>query len=174
MRLGIVKEVHVDERRVAIAPSNVRKLIDRGFQVSLESGAGIGASFPDDAYRDAGAEIAAGPREVWEQADIMLKIRAPEQHLGLGVDEVELLREGQVLISMLWPAQNKELIDRIAARKATAIAMDQIPRITRAQKMDVLSSTANIAGYRAVVEAANHFGSFFTGQITAAGKVAPA
>jgi NAD(P) transhydrogenase subunit alpha len=174
MRVGIVKEVHLDERRVAVAPSGVRKLIARGFEVSIESGAGAGASYPDEAYVEAGADLAPGPSEVWKQADIVLKVRPPEEHPGLKLHEADLLREGQVLISTLWPAQNKELVDRIAARKATAIAMDQIPRITRAQKMDVLSSTANIAGYRAVVEAANHFGSFFTGQITAAGKVAPA
>jgi len=174
MKLGIPKEIHDGERRVAVAPPTIAKLRKRGFDVVIEAGAGIGASYPDETYAEVGAEIAPDARTVWEQADIVLKVRAPEAHPATGEHECDLLREGQLLICMLWPAQNKELIDRIAARKASAISMDQIPRITRAQKMDVLSSTANIAGYRSVVEAANVYSSFFTSQMTAAGKVAPA
>ena len=110
---------------------------------------------------------------MWSDSDVILKVRAPQNHPDAG-DEVELLNSGTVLISFLWPAQNPELLDKLAAKGVTAMAMDSVPRISRAQKLDALSSMANIAGYRAVVEAANHFGRFFTGQITAAGKVPPA
>ncbi len=174
MKLGIPKEIHDGERRVAVAPPTIAKLRKRGFSVVIEAGAGTGASYPDESYTEAGADVVPDARAVWEQADVVLKVRAPEAHPTTGEHECDLLHEGQLLICMLWPAQNKELIDRIAARKASAIAMDQIPRITRAQKMDVLSSTANIAGYRAVIEAAQVYSSFFTAQMTAAGKVAPA
>jgi NAD(P) transhydrogenase subunit alpha len=173
MKLGIVKEVHPGERRVAVAPKTAAKLAKRGFELLVERGAGDGASYPDRLYEETGATI-AGCAEVWAQADVILKVRAPEQHPQLGKDECELLREGQILICHLWPAQNPELLERIAARKATALSMDMIPRITRAQKMDTLSSMANIAGYRAVIEAAHVFGSFFTGQMTAAGSTKPA
>ena len=145
-----------------------------GFDTVIEAGAGAAAAFADDQYVAVGAEVVEGARAVWDVADIVVKVRAPEQHPTLGVHEAELLREGCTLISLLWPAQNKELVDRLAQHKVNAIAMDAIPRISRAQKMDVLSSMANIVGYRAVVEAANEFGSFFTGQFTAAGKVPPA
>ena len=111
---------------------------------------------------------------MWAEAEIILKVQPPDVNTALGVHEAELLRPGATLISFIWPAQNKELVERLAARKVTVLAMDQVPRITRAQKMDALSSMANIAGYRAVIEAANRFGRFFTGQITAAGKVPPA
>lgn len=157
-----------------MSPQAVAKVIGLGFEVAVEAGAGAGASYPDSAYLEVGATIAEGARAVWEQADIVCKVRAPEPHPDLGVDEAELVRKGQVLVAMLWPAQNPELLERLGAHGCTAIAMDAVPRISRAQKMDVLSSMANIAGYRAVIEAANVFGSFFTGQFTAAGKVAPA
>jgi NAD(P) transhydrogenase subunit alpha len=125
-------------------------------------------------YAAVGVEIAPDARSLWNNADIILKVRAPEMNASLGVDECELLSPGKTLISFIWPAQNPDLLERIKARGATAMAMDSIPRISRAQKMDALSSMANIAGYRAIVEAAQHFGRFFTGQITAAGKVPPA
>ena len=125
-------------------------------------------------YRDAGVAIVSDTRELWAGSDIVLKVRAPEQHAGLGVHETELLREGGTLVSFIWPAQNEALMEQLKARKATVLAMDSVPRISRAQKLDALSSMANIAGYRAVIEASNHFGRFFTGQITAAGKVPPA
>ncbi len=173
MKLGIVKEIRPDERRVAAAPSTVGKWVKAGWEVVIEAGAGARASYPDALYVAAGATIAARAEEVWAAADVLCKVRPPAERPG-GGHEADLAREGQVVISFLYPAQNRELVDRLAARKATVLAMDCIPRISRAQKVDALSSMANIAGYRAVVEAAQRFGSFFTGQITAAGKVAPA
>ncbi len=174
MKIGVPKEIHESESRVATTPDVAGQLIGMGFTVSIESGAGVRANFTDDAYREAGVEIVADTRELWSQSDIVIKVRPPETHPELGVDETELLREGATLISFVWPAQNPELMDRLQAKQATVLAMDSIPRISRAQKLDALSSMANIAGYRAVIEAANHFGRFFTGQITAAGKVPPA
>jgi len=140
----------------------------------VENGAGTLANFADEAYAEAGATLVADVRALWSAADIVLKVRAPEEHPGLGVHEASLLRAGQTLISFIWPAQNPELMEQLAATGATVLAMDSVPRISRAQKMDALSSMANIAGYRAIVEAAGRFGRFFTGQITAAGKVPPA
>src|SRR5690606_10191103 len=174
MRIGVPKEIHGGEKRVATTPAVAAQLAKLGFSVTVETGAGTAASFDDAAYLQAGASIAAGPAELWAESDVILKVRAPERHPDLGRDETELLRAGQLLISFLWPAQNPELLERIAARGATALSMDAIPRISRAQKLDALSSMANIAGYRAVVEAAQQFGRFFTGQFTAAGKVPPA
>ncbi|MBF0289106.1 MAG: Re/Si-specific NAD(P)(+) transhydrogenase subunit alpha [SAR324 cluster bacterium] len=174
MKIGIPKEVHPEERRVAAVPGTVVKLKKMGFDISIESGAGIAAKFTDEAYKEAGATIVSDVKSIWSDSDIVMKVRAPEKHPKLKKDEVELLKEGGTLISMIWPAQNQELLEKLAARKATVFAMDSIPRISRAQSMDVLSSMANVAGYRAMVEAANHFGRFFTGQITAAGKIPPA
>ena len=145
-----------------------------GFTVAVEHDAGAAASFNDEDYVAAGAQIIDGPRELWQAGDIVLKVQPPAMHPGLNVHEADLIREGGTVISFLYPGKNKEIVDRLAARKATAIAVDQIPRITRAQKMDALSSMANIAGYRAVVEAASFYGRFFTGQMTAAGRVPPA
>jgi len=145
-----------------------------GFTVAVEHDAGAAASFGDDDYVAAGAEIVRGPRDLWQKGDIILKVQPPSMHPALNVHEADLIREGGTLISFLYPGKNKEIVERLAARKATAIAVDQIPRITRAQKMDALSSMANIAGYRAVVEAASFYGRFFTGQMTAAGRVPPA
>src|SRR5258706_937967 len=174
MKIGIPKEVHAGEKRVAATPETVGQLMKLGYAVAIESGAGADAQFADDAYRAAGAQIVADARSLWAQSDIVLKVRAPERHPKLGVDESELLRDGSTLLSFIWPAQNPDLLARLKARRVTVIAMDSVPRISRAQKLDALSSMANIAGYRAVVEAAQHFGRFFTGQITAAGKVSPA
>ncbi|MEO8008152.1 MAG: Re/Si-specific NAD(P)(+) transhydrogenase subunit alpha, partial [Betaproteobacteria bacterium] len=174
MKIGIPKEVHAGERRVAATPETVGQLAKLGYAVAIEAGAGEGAQFSDAAYRAAGAQIVADTRALWAQSDIVLKVRAPEQHPKLGVDESELLHEGTALLSFIWPAQNPQLLERLKARRVTVIAMDAVPRISRAQKLDALSSMANIAGYRAVIEAAQHFGRFFTGQITAAGKVPPA
>ncbi|MCK5720781.1 MAG: Re/Si-specific NAD(P)(+) transhydrogenase subunit alpha, partial [Thiomargarita sp.] len=129
---------------------------------------------PDEMYQEKGAEIIEDAQKIWAESDIILKVRSPEMHPDLNTHEAELLREGMCLISFIWPAQNSELMDKLAARKITVMAMDSVPRISRAQKLDALSSMANIAGYRAIIEAANHFGRFFTGQITAAGKVPPA
>ncbi|MDD1650132.1 MAG: Re/Si-specific NAD(P)(+) transhydrogenase subunit alpha [Methylococcaceae bacterium] len=167
MRIGVPKEVHPGEKRVATVPEVAEKLIKLGFSVTVESGAGEGAQFSDDAYREAGCDI-ADSAALWQQADIVLKVRAPQP------SEVELLRKGASLVSFVWPAQNPELLENLANKGATVIAMDSVPRISRAQKLDALSSMANIAGYRAVIEAAHEFGRFFTGQVTAAGKVPPA
>ncbi len=173
MKIGVVKEAWPGECRVAASPKNVQRLIKQGFEVQVESGAGIAASFTDQAYQDAGASI-CDTRAAWGQSDVVIKVREPMERTDLDLHEADLLSEGGTLISFIWPGQNKDLVDRLSARKATVLAMDCIPRISRAQKMDALSSMANIAGYRAVLEAANEFGSFFTGQMTAAGKVPPA
>jgi NAD(P) transhydrogenase subunit alpha len=174
MKIGIPKEIRPGERRVAATPETVSRLLKLGFEVAVQSHAGAGASFEDAEYSAIGATVVPSARELWEQAEIVLKVQPPELNPELGVHEAELLREGATLVSFIWPAKNGELVDRLAARRATVLAMDQVPRITRAQKMDALSSMANIAGYRAVIEAASFYGRFFTGQMTAAGKVPPA
>ena len=171
MKLAVPKECRPGERRVAVTPENVARLVKLGFAVAIEHDAGAAASFGDDDYVAAGAEIVADTRTIWQTGDILLKVQPPAAHPTLGVHEADLIREGGTLISFLYPGKNTDIVQRLAARKATAIAVDQIPRITRAQKMDALSSMANIAGYRAVVEAASFYGRFFTGQMTAAGKV---
>ena len=168
MIIGVPAETEAGEKRVATVPEVVSKLIQLGFGVLVESGAGAAANFDDESYRAAGAEVAQGASAVWSRADVIFKVRAPSEA------EVGLMREGTTLVSFIWPAQNPDLMKALAARKATVLAMDSVPRISRAQKLDALSSMANIAGYRAVIEAANAFGRFFTGQITAAGKVPPA
>ena len=174
MKVGIPSEVYPNERRVAATPETVKRLTKLGFEVLIESGAGSKADFPDAVYEAAGCTVIPTTEALWAAADIVIKVREPMEHPTLGKHEAELLRPGQVLISFIWPAQNKALVERLAERKATVLAMDAVPRISRAQKLDALSSMANIAGYRAVVEAANNFGRFFMGQITAAGKVPPA
>lgn len=168
MKIGIPKEIHKGERRVASTPDVVAKLSKLGFSVAVEAGAGAAASYTDDAYSAAGCEIVSSAKDLWAQSDIILKVRAPEG------DEATLLKSGQTLISFLWPAQNPGLLKDLTDCGVTAIAMDSIPRISRAQKMDALSSMSSISGYRAIIEAAERFGRFFTGQITAAGKVQPA
>ena len=174
MRIAVPTEIHPGESRVATTPEAVTHLKKLGFDVAVEAGAGAAASYSDRAYIDAGATIAASARELYSAADVILKVRAPQKHPTQGYDEVDLLKPGQVLISFLWPAQNPDLLARLAAKGVTALAMDSIPRISRAQKLDALSSMANIAGYRAIVEAAQSFGRFFRGQVTAAGKIPPA
>ena len=166
MKIGVPKETVAGERRVAATPETVKRLAKHGFTVCIEAGAGAQAGFLDHLYREAGAEVVDRPA-AWG-ADIVTKVHPPTG------DEVVLLREGATLVSLLFPAQNEPLVSQLAARKITALALDCVPRITRAQKMDVLSSMANIAGYRAIVEAANAYGGFFGGQMTAAGKTAPA
>jgi NAD(P) transhydrogenase subunit alpha len=173
MKIGVPKEIRPGERRVAATPESVSRLVKLGFEVQIQKDAGEGAAFPDVEYEKAGAQIVAGTRELWSSSDVVLKVQPPDQHAELG-HEAELLREGGTLVSFLFPAKNTELIERLKKRKATVLAMDQVPRVTRAQKMDALSSMANIAGYRAVIEAASFYGRFFTGQMTAAGKVPPA
>jgi NAD(P) transhydrogenase subunit alpha len=168
MKIGIPKELHAGEKRVATTPDVASGLQKLGFSVAVEAGAGAAASYSDAAYQEAGCEIVASSKELWAQADIVMKVRAPEG------GEMDLLRSGQTLICFLWPAQNPEMLKALTERGVTAMAMDSIPRISRSQKMDALSSMANIGGYRAIIEAAQHFGRFFTGQITAAGKIPPA
>lgn len=165
-RLGIAAESTPGETRVAATPATVRQLISLGYDVIVESGAGSRASFPDAAYAEAGARI--GDRaETWG-ADIVLKVNAPTD------EEIGLLRDGATLVALLSPALRPDLVDTLAQRPITALALDAVPRISRAQSLDVLSSMANLAGYRAVIEAAHAFGRPFTGQVTAAGKIPPA
>ena len=168
MQIGVPRETHAGERRVATTPDVAAQLIGLGYGVAVERGAGARASFSDAAYEQAGCEIVESSGDIWNRADIVLKVRAPD------AVETRQLRGGQTLVSFVWPGQNAELLADLTHTGATVLAMDSVPRISRAQKMDALSSMANIGGYRAVVEAAQHFGRFFTGQITAAGKIPPA
>lgn len=171
-KIGIPKEVAANERRVAATPATVKKLQKLGFDVLVEQSAGAAAKFSDEAYQAAGCEIVDTATDLWARADIVLKVQPPQAHPN-GQHEADMLDADTSLISFVWPAQNQPLVEQLSNRQATVLAMDAIPRISRAQKMDALSSMANIAGYRAVIEAANQFGRFFTGQITAAGKVPP-
>ncbi|MGL5584303.1 Re/Si-specific NAD(P)(+) transhydrogenase subunit alpha [Plesiomonas sp.] len=166
MLIGVPKEQLANESRVAATPKTVEQLLKLGFSVAIEQNAGFRASFEDAAYVAAGAQVVSSD-DIWN-SDIILKVNAPTEA------EIPLLKEGTSLISFIWPAQNADLMAKLAERKINVMAMDAVPRISRAQSLDALSSMANIAGYRAVVEAAHEFGSFFTGQITAAGKVPPA
>jgi NAD(P) transhydrogenase subunit alpha len=168
MKIGIPKEIYPGEKRVAGSPKLIDKLIQLGFEVTVESGAGESAHISDQQWLDAGAKVIDDVALLWKQSDIIVKVRPPEPM------EAAQLTEGKTLISFFWPAQNETLLKSIAGQGANVLSMDCVPRISRAQKLDVLSSMANIAGYRAVIEAGNNFGHFFTGQITAAGKVPPA
>lgn len=174
MIIGIPKEIHPGEKRVATTPEVAEKIIQLGFQVNVESGAGQQANISDEAYKEVGCTIRKTAKTLWKNADIVIKIRPPETHPEQVNDETELLSKGGHLISFIWPAQNKVLMQKLVEKNATVLAMDCVPRLSRSQKLDALSSMANIAGYRAVIEAAQHFDRFFTGQITAAGKVPPA
>ena len=168
MKIGSPKEIFAGEARVAMTPDSALQLQKLGYECLVEAGAGIAAGFTDEAYRTAGVKVVDSAAELWDEADIIAKVRPPE------TAEAERLKAGKTLISFFYPAQNKELLELCKDKDANVIAMDMVPRISRAQKMDALSSMANIAGYRAVIEAGNNFGRFFTGQITAAGKVPPA
>lgn len=170
MRIGVPKELCDGEMRVAMTPDVTTSVIQLGYEVMVESGAGTLSKFSDEKYVEAGATIAENAASLYEQCDLILKVRAPGEEQG----ELALLKAGQHLISFIQPAQNEELMALLQEKNLTVLAMDSVPRISRAQKMDALSSMANIAGYRAVVEAAQHFGRFFTGQITAAGRIDPA
>lgn len=174
MRIGIPREIHEGEKRVATTPEAASQLKKLGFEIMLEAGAGLAAKFPDEAYREAGVTVVPDAQTVYRESDIILKVRPPEFHQDADLHEVDYFHAGQALISFIQPAQNQELLKDLAAKNLSVLAMDSIPRISRAQKMDALSSMANIAGYRAIIEAAQHFGRFFTGQITAAGKIPPA
>ncbi|MFN7548270.1 MAG: Re/Si-specific NAD(P)(+) transhydrogenase subunit alpha, partial [Pseudomonadota bacterium] len=167
--IGVPKETAPGEKRVATVPEVVEKLVKLGFAVAVENGAGDAANCSDDAYRAAGAEVLPDAASLWARADIVFKVRPPS------ADEVGLMREGGMLVGFVWPAQNPGLMQQLADKRATVLAIDALPRqLSRAQKMDALTSQAGVSGYRAVIEAANAFGRFFNGQITAAGKVPPA
>ncbi|CAH1526345.1 MULTISPECIES: Re/Si-specific NAD(P)(+) transhydrogenase subunit alpha [Vibrio] len=172
MQIGVPREILAGESRVAASPKSVEQLIKLGFDVAIESQAGVLASFDNAAYEAAGATIVSSD-EVW-QSGLILKVNAPHVDEENGIDEIALLQDGATLVSFIWPAQNAELMEQLSSKNINVLAMDSVPRISRAQALDALSSMANIAGYRAVVEAAHEFGRFFTGQITAAGKVPPA
>ncbi|WFF42542.1 Re/Si-specific NAD(P)(+) transhydrogenase subunit alpha [Salinicola endophyticus] len=168
MRIGAPREIAKGEARVALTPESAQQIQKLGHECLLERGAGVAAGFSDDAYQAAGVTLVDDAEALWETAEVVIKVREPLDA------EIERLREGQTLIAFFWPAQNEARLARCREKGATVVAMDMVPRISRAQKMDALSSTANIAGYRAVIEAGNQFGRFFTGQVTAAGKVPPA
>lgn len=168
MRIGVPHEIVATEYRVALTPESALQLQKLGFECLVETRAGQSAGIPDEAFRAAGVRILASADELWASADVIAKVRPPE------AGEIGQLRSGQTLISFFYPGQNAALLEQVRATGANVIAMDMVPRISRAQKMDALSSMANIAGYRAVIEAGSNFGRFFTGQVTAAGKVPPA
>jgi H+-translocating NAD(P) transhydrogenase subunit alpha len=168
MKVGTPREVHHAEARVAMTPDSARQLQKLGYECLVESGAGVAAGITDDAYKAAGVRIVETAESLFGEADVIVKVRPP------GASEVARLSGDKTLISFVYPAQNSELLEQARSTGASVIAMDMVPRISRAQKMDALSSMANIAGYRAVIEAGSNFGRFFTGQVTAAGKVPPA
>ena len=168
MKIGALKEGFEGEARVAITPSSAGHLMKLGHEVFIESGAGARAGFSDDSYRAAGVTVQLNSAELIRSVDVVAKVRQPSDA------EIRQMQPGQTLISFFYPGQSPEMLALAKEQGITAIAMDMVPRISRAQKMDALSSMANIAGYRAVIEAANNFGRFFTGQVTAAGKVPPA
>jgi len=168
MRIGVPRETHAGEKRVATTPEVAAQLIKLGYEVAVEDNAGVAANYSNDAFKEAGCDIVASADNLWADADIILKVRAPDD------SEVGRLQAKHTLASFVWPGQHTELLEKLTATGATVLAMDSVPRISRAQKMDALSSMANIGGYRAIVEASQHFGRFFTGQITAAGKIPPA
>ncbi len=168
MKIGAPREIIEGEARVAMTPDSARALQKLGHECLVEAGAGAKAGFSDAAYTEAGVQVVEGAAALFDAADVVVKVREPRE------EELDRLRKGQTLISFFWPAQNEAALERAKSRGATVVAMDMVPRISRAQKMDALSSMANIAGYRAVIEAGANFGRFFTGQVTAAGKVPPA
>ncbi|MBP7003116.1 MAG: NAD(P)(+) transhydrogenase (Re/Si-specific) subunit alpha, partial [Amaricoccus sp.] len=158
MKIGAPREIFDGEKRVAMTPQSALALKKLGYDCLIEAGAGEAARFSDDAYRDAGVTVVPTAADLWALSDVVAKIRPPE------ASEIERAKPGQIVISFLYPAQNGELLEALRVKDVTALAMDMVPRISRAQKMDALSSMANIAGYRAVIEAGNNFGRFFTGQ----------
>jgi len=174
VKIGVPKEVYQNEKRVALTPEGVQRLLKHGFgEILVEKGAGIGSNIPDEKYIEVGAKIVE-TRSVFDEADLLLKVRMPQQNPNLNQHEADILKTNAKVVSFLYPAQNKDLVEKLKAKGITSIAMDQVPRITRAQTYDALSSMANIAGYKAVIEAAENFGRFFTGQMTAAGRLPPA
>ncbi len=173
MKVGIPKEVHSGERRVAATPETVKKLKKLGFDVGVETGAGTAAPFTDAAFIEAGARIVPNVDDLWRESEVLLKVRPLENDPRTNTSEVERVHPGQVIVSFVWPAKNEALVKSIAAKGATLLAVDQIPRVTRAQKMDALSSMANIAGYRAIIEAASFFGRFLRVRLPPLAKCRP-
>ena len=176
MIIGIPTEQDPQEKRVAISPGSVKNIINLGFSVKVQTNAGATAGFYDQDYISNGAEIESSADAIWSKSDIIIKIRPPVSNSNFldAHNELSSLNEGLTLICAAAPAQNPDLLELLSQNEVTTLSMDAVPRISRAQKLDTLSSMANIAGYRAVIEAANQFGRFFTGQVTAAGKVPPA
>ena len=174
MKVGIPKEIIPEENRVAATPESVGKMIKKGFEVLVETGAGENSIISDNDYQKAGATISSKAADLLSQVDIVLKVQQPTLNSETGLHEVDMFREGSVLIAFLQPANQAELLEKMASKKISALAMELIPRITRAQGMDALSSMANIAGYKSVLEAANTFRRFFPLLMTAAGTVTPA
>ncbi|MFI5168388.1 MAG: Re/Si-specific NAD(P)(+) transhydrogenase subunit alpha [Thermoanaerobaculales bacterium] len=174
MRIGVPREIRAGERRVALVPESVKKLVKAGIAVTVERGAGESAFFTDSQFAEAGATMEEDATALFGGADLVLKVQAPARREALSKDETDLMHEGAMLLGTLVPARHADVIERLAARKITAFAIDLIPRITRAQSMDTLSSMANIAGYKAVLIAANHLPRYFPMLMTAAGTVFPA
>ena len=174
MRIAVPREIVPGETRVALVPETVARLVKAGLEVAVESGAGALAMFPDDAYRQAGATIVSGPRDLYAAADAVLKVREPIANASLGAHEADLIRDGAVLIAFLGRDAQTEAARKLAARGVTAFSMEMIPRISRAQKMDALSSMSTVAGYKAVLMGAGALGKFFPLLMTAAGTIAPA
>jgi NAD(P) transhydrogenase subunit alpha len=174
MRIGVPLEIAPGETRVSIVPETIGRLRKAGLEAVVEAGAGAAAGHDDEAYRAAGATVAAGARELYAAADLVAKVREPLPHPTLGVHEADLIREGAALISFLAPSRNAALFQRLAARSVTAFAMELVPRISRAQSMDALSSMSTVAGYKAALMAATSLGKFFPLLMTAAGTIAPA
>lgn len=174
MKLAVPLERWTDERRVALVPESVKKLVKAGLTVGIEAGAGAGAFIPDEAYREAGAEIGADVRKLLADADLVLKVSPPGVRQDLGLHEVDLLKPDAMLLTTLLPVRHLDAVKRLAERRVTAFSTDAIPRITRAQTMDTLSSMASIAGYKAVLLAANELPRYFPMFMTAAGTVLPA
>ncbi len=174
MKIAVPKEILADERRVALVPDTVALLVKSGLEVHVESDAGAGAFFPNSEYEKAGATIVSDTEKLFAQADVVLKVQKPVENKALGKHEVDLMREGAVLIGLLQPATGCELIDRLVKRKVTGFALENLPRISRAQKMDALSSQASVAGYKAVLLAASSLGKYFPMLMTAAGTITPA
>ena len=168
MKIGTPKEIFDGENRVAMTPDSARQLQKLGYECAIESGAGLAAGFSDATYEEAGVEVIKTAAALWKEVDIIAKVRQPNE------TELKRLNSEKTLISFFNPGGNEDGMELAKAKGANVIAMEMVPRISRAQKMDALSSMANIAGYRAVIEAGNNFGRFFTGQVTAAGKVPPA
>ncbi len=174
MKIGVVKEIREGERRVALVPESCRKLVQAGMRILVERGAGEAAFFADAAFAAAGAAIGSDPAGILGSADLVLKVQPPAANAALGTHEVDMMREEAMLLGTLLPTRHPDVVEKLAARRITAFATDRIPRISRAQSMDTLSSMANIAGYKAALIAANALPRYFPMLMTAAGTVLPA